>query len=297
MEKVLQAQGVTKVYGKKEALKGVDISFRPNCIYGLIGRNGAGKTTLLGCLTGQARPTSGQITYGGQPVWENERALGEICFSRELSQMLFLGQNTYKVKDYLRAAKIYYPHWNEFYAQTLVEQFGLDCKKKIRSLSKGMLSMVTIVIAMASNAPITILDEPVAGLDIIAREQFYKVLLEDYQKTGRTFIVSTHILDEASPIFEEVVFLNDGKILESGNTEELIAQFHYVMGTQQEIDSVLRELKVKAISQEMLGKSKGVVVRCSAEQLLSLQEKYDITVSGMNLQKVFVALTDDRQGR
>lgn len=68
-----------------------------------------------------------------------------------------------------------------------------------------MMSMVTIVLALASRAPITILDEPVAGLDVVAREQFYDVLLADYAETGRTFIISTHIIEEAAGVFEDII--------------------------------------------------------------------------------------------
>lgn len=86
---------------------------------------------------------------------------------------------------------------------------------------KGMLSMVTIITAMASKAPFTFLDEPVAGLDVIAREQFYQLLLDEYTETGRTFVVSTHIIEEASDIFEEVIIVDKGEILLKENTQEL----------------------------------------------------------------------------
>ena len=90
-----------------------------------------------------------------------------------------------------------YPRWDEEYARRLLKEFGVEEKKRVSQLSKGQLSMVTILIALASNAPITILDEPVAGLDVVARERFYQLLLEDYARTGRTFIISTHIIEEA----------------------------------------------------------------------------------------------------
>lgn len=294
MEKTLKATGLVKAYGKKQVLHGIDIEFRPNCIYGLVGRNGAGKTTLLSCLTAQARANAGEITYGGEPVWENTKALEQICFAREMSQVLFSGPNTYKVKDYLYAAKVFYPYWDEQYAKKLIELFGLDVKKRISNLSKGMLSMVTIVLALASKAPVTILDEPVAGLDVVAREQFYKLLLEDYAETQRTFIVSTHILDEAATIFEEVVFLDDGKVLEQGNTDELISQFHYISGKTEDVDGAVEGIQV--LSQEVAGRSKAVIVRCDADHLQQVQQNSAVDVSGMNLQKVFIALTNSKEG-
>ena len=150
---VLQATDVVKSYNKKEVLHSVSLTIEPGKIYGLIGRNGAGKTTLLSILTAQNTHDSGLVTYNGERVWETQKALDEICFSRELSPMLLFGQNTLKVKEYLRAAALYYPHWDKEYAARLIEMFGLDTKKKIYKLSKGMMSMVTIVLALASRAP------------------------------------------------------------------------------------------------------------------------------------------------
>ncbi|HIX12864.1 MAG TPA: ABC transporter ATP-binding protein [Candidatus Anaerofilum faecale] len=291
--KILRAEALVKRYGKKEVLHGLDVAFEPGHIYGLIGRNGAGKTTLLGCLTGQLRTTGGMVSYGGAPVWENARALGEICFSRELSPMLMFGQNTYKVKEYLRAARYYYPHWDEEYARRLMEEFGLEEKKRICRLSKGMLSMVTIVLALASRAPVTILDEPVAGLDIVARERFYQLLLEDYAETGRTFIVSTHILDEASNVFEQVIVMDEGRIIENAPTDELVAQFHHVSGREDEVDAATAGCKI--LFTEQLGRSKAVCVRCGGETLARITAGRDLDVAPMNLQKVFVALTGHKE--
>lgn len=294
MAKTLKATGLVKVYGKKEVLHSVDVEFESGCIYGLIGRNGAGKTTLLSCITAQSWANAGEITYGGEPVWENEKALGEICFAREISQILFMGQNTYKVRDYLRAAKLLYPHWDEQYAQQLVDRFGLERKKRISALSKGMLSMLTIVLALASNAPITILDEPVAGLDVVAREDFYKLLLDNYAETQRTFIVSTHILDEAASVFEKVVILDNGNIIEQGNTDELVAQFRYVSGKDEQVDEAVAGMKV--LMEEKAGRSKAVVIRSSEENLSKLEQNPNVEISPLNLQKVFVALTGQKEG-
>ncbi len=285
--KVLEAKGLNKSYGKKQVLHDLDLTIEPGKIYGLIGRNGAGKTTLLGILTAQNTKDSGEVTYGGEPVWENQTALGDICFSRELQSTLFTGQNTMKVKDYLKAAALFYPGWDQDCAQKLMDEFKLEPKKKIYQLSKGQMSMVTILIAMASKAPITILDEPAAGLDVVVRERFYQMLLEDYAETGRTFIISTHIIEEAATVFEKVIILHEGRILENTDTEELISQFHYVSGREDVVDQVTRGLQVLSTAQ--MGRHKTVVVRGQDLKLAEAQEA-DVDVSPMTLQKVFVAL-------
>lgn len=284
---VLQAKGLCKSYKNKQVLHNLDLTVQPGKIYGLIGRNGAGKTTLLGILTAQNTRNSGEVTYNGQEVWENQQALNDICFSRELQSTMFYGRNNLKIKHYLKSAAIYYPHWDGAYAQRLLEEFKLDPKKKIYQLSKGQLSMVTILIALASCAPLTILDEPVAGLDVVMRERFYQLLLEDFSKTNRTFIVSTHIIEEAASVFEQVIILDEGKILENCPTEELIDQFRYISGREDEVDRVCTGLEILSVHQ--MGRHKTVAVRGSGVKLEQARQA-DVDIVPMNLQNVFVAL-------
>ena len=286
---VLQAKGLCKSYKDKQVLKNLDITIEPGKIYGLIGRNGAGKTTLLGILTAQNTHDSGEVTYGGEPVWENPKALADLCFSRELQTTLFYGQNNLKVRHYLQAGATFYPRWDEDYARRLMKEFGLEEKKRVCQLSKGQLSMVTILIALASRADLTILDEPAAGLDVVMRERFYQLLLEDFAQTGRTFIVSTHIIEEAASVFEQVIILDDGRILENAPTEELVDQFRYISGRDDVVDQVCAGLEVLAVHQ--MGRHKTASVRGSAAQLRAAQDSgADVDISPMNLQNVFVAL-------
>ena len=284
---ILKAQGLCKSYGRNQVLHDLDLEILPGKIYGLIGRNGAGKTTLLGILTAQNTKDSGTVTYGGEPVWENQRVLDQICFSRELQATIFSGQNNFKVKHYLRSAAIYYPNWDKEYAQRLLEEFKLDLKKKICQLSKGQMSMVTILIALASRAPLTILDEPAAGLDVVMRERFYQLLLEDFAQTGRTFIVSTHIIEEAASVFENVIILDQGRILENAPTDELIDQFRYISGREDVVDAACQGLEV--LSAHQMGRHKTVAVRGNGVKLQQALQA-DVDVSPMNLQNVFVAL-------
>lgn len=284
---ILKAEGLCKSYGTHQVLHNLDLELLPGKIYGLIGRNGAGKTTLLGILTAQNTKDSGSVTYDGEPVWENQRALDHICFSRELQPTLFSGQNNLKVRHYLRSAAIFYPNWDVEYAQRLLEEFKLEPKKKICQLSKGQMSMVTILIALASRAPLTILDEPAAGLDVVMRERFYQLLLEDFAQTGRTFVVSTHIIEEAASVFEQVIILDQGRIVENAPTDELVEQFRYLSGRDDVVDQACAGLEVLSVRQ--MGRRKTAAVRGSAAQLKAAQEA-DVDVSPMNLQNVFVAL-------
>ena len=190
---------------QKEVLHSVSLTIEPGKIYGLIGRNGAGKTTLLSILTAQNTHDSGLVTYNGS-AWGNQKALDEICFfPRAFAHAAVRPEHT-EGEGIPARRRTVLPPLGQGYAARLIEMFGLDTKKEDLQASKGMMSMVTIVLALASRAPITILDEPVAGLDVVAREQFYDVLLADYAETGRTFIISTHIIEEAAGVFEDIIF-------------------------------------------------------------------------------------------
>lgn len=282
----LVCKNISKTYKKQEVLHGINLAIEQGKIYGLIGRNGAGKTTLLSILTAQNPATTGQVSLDGMPVWENQQALDHLCFSRELNTLTALGPNTIKVKEYLQMARTYYPNWDCEMEKRLVAQFGLNVKKKIHKLSKGMLSMVTIIVALASKADITILDEPVAGLDVVVREEFYRLLLEEHERSGRTFVVSTHIIEEAANVFEEVIFLKEGDILLKENTQELLERAVHISGNAEAVDAVSKGLDV--YHSENIGRSKGVTVLLAPDQ--QLPEGYDVTVQPVSLQNLFVAL-------
>lgn len=277
---------ITKVYGGREVLKDVSLTLEPGKIYGLIGRNGAGKTTLLSILTAQNPATRGTVSVDGEPVWENRKALEKLCFSRELNVGAESGIAAIKVKEYLRIAATYYADWDKDMEQRLMALFELDGKKKLGKLSKGMLSMVTIIVAMCSKAPYTLLDEPVAGLDVVAREQFYKLLLEEYAATGRTFVISTHIIEEAADVLEEVIILHEGQVLLVEDTQALLERVRYVSGKADEVDAAVAGLEVH--HPETLGRSKGVTVFLNPGQ--QVDESRDVSVQMVNLQKAFVAL-------
>lgn len=282
----LKCKNIKKIYNKKEVLKGIDLELERGKIYGLIGRNGVGKTTLLSILSAQNPASEGKVTLDGEEVWENQKIIDQICFSREISQMAGNGQNTLKIKDYLKAASIFYPKWNKELAEELMQKFKLEKKAKICKLSKGMLSMLTIIIALASEAEYTFLDEPVAGLDVVARDMFYKLLLREYSKSGRTFVISTHIIEEAADIFEEVIIVNQGKILLKENTQELLERTVHVSGKAEDVMAAIEGLK--CCRKEMVGRSMGATIMLKPGE--SVKEGYPVSVQNMNLEKLFVAL-------
>lgn len=282
----LTCEHITKTYNGKDALKDVSLMLESGKIYGLIGRNGAGKTTLLSILSAQNPATQGMVTLDAEPVWENRKSLANICFARELNVSAQNGLASMKTKEYLRIARTFYDNWDSEMEQKLIGLFGLEVKKKLGALSKGMLSIVTIIVALCSKAPFTFLDEPVSGLDVVAREQFYKLLLDEYSESGRTFVISTHIIEEAADVLEEVIILHEGMILLKENTQALIDSARHVSGAVDAVDKAVAGLPV--CHRETLGRSCAVTVFLKDEQ--TLKPDCDVSVQPMNLQHIFVSL-------
>ena len=287
----LVCKDIYKSYGKKEVLSNVNLTLEKGKIYGLIGRNGVGKTTLLSILSAQGFDTKGEVTLDDEKVKKKKKVIDRICFSRELESsrgMKMTNSANFKIKNYLELGAIYFPNWDDRMAQKLLEEFDLKQNVHISKLSKGMLSMVTIIIALASKAEYTFLDEPVAGLDVIMRELFYKLLLEEYEKTGRTFVISTHIIEEASDIFEEVIIIKDKEILLKENTQDLIERSFRISGRKEDVDAVTRGLKVYQVEEN--GRGKGATVLLEKGQ--KINESYDINVQSLSLQKIFIDLCE-----
>ena len=288
MNNCIECKNISKEYNGKNILKGINICFEKGKIYGLIGRNGAGKTTLLSIMSAHNPASCGEVLVDGEPVWENANALKKICFARELNVSNANGNSlgAMKLKDYLKMAETFYPYWDKEMANRLINEFELDKKKKMGQLSKGMLSMVTIIVALASKAEYTFLDEPVAGLDVIARDYFYKLLIDEYTESGRTYIISTHIIDEASHIFEEVIMLKNGDILLKENTEDILSRSFHINGKADDVDSATAGLST--FHEEFIGRSKNVTVILKENE--QINKNYDITVQPINLQQLFIAL-------
>lgn len=286
METII-CKDIEKKYGNKQALRDVNLTLEKGKIYGLIGRNGAGKTTLLSIISAQNPASAGTVTWNGQPVWENREALNHICFSRELSVNLYgSGVSSMKVKEYLRNASYYYPNWDEEMAQELIGKFELDTKKRINKLSKGMLSMVTIIIALASKADFTFMDEPVAGLDVVVRDYFYHKLMEEYTESNRTFVISTHIIEEASDLMEEVIVIKKGELLLKENTQDLLERSYHVSGMAEVVDKATEGYEKH--HEEKMDRSKSVTILLQPGQ--KLPEGYEVSIQPVNLEKLFIAL-------
>lgn len=209
MNRIVEVNRLNKTYGSDTVIKDVSFAIEENKIYGLLGRNGAGKTTIMHMITAQLFPSGGELKVFGENPYENNRVLSRISFIKESQKY----PDIFRIADVLDVAASLYPNWDQSFAEQLIEDFRLPVKRRMKKLSRGMLSSVGIIVGLASRAPLTIFDEPYLGLDAVARNLFYERLIEDYAEHPRTVILSTHLIDEVSNMLEHVIVIDNGRIL------------------------------------------------------------------------------------
>ena len=154
-------ENLSKSYGPVRALQNVSCTWEPGKLYGLLGRNGAGKSTLLSAVTQRLFPDGGSVTVDGEPIGDNDRALSKMYL---MSEKLYYPE-TMRVKDAFRWSQAFYPNFDREFAWKLAGAFQLNTSAKVSKLSTGYSSIFKIVVALSTNAPYVLLDEPVLGLD------------------------------------------------------------------------------------------------------------------------------------
>jgi ABC-2 type transport system ATP-binding protein len=261
----------------------MSFTLKENKIYGLLGRNGAGKTTLMHMITAQLFPTSGDVKVFGEEPYENTKVLQRICFIKE-SQAY---PEYFQISDVLATAKSIYPNWNDGLASQLTQ---LPLNRRIKQLSRGMLSSVGIIVGLASRAPLTIFDEPYLGLDAVARSIFYDRLIEDYAQYPRTIILSTHLIDEVSQLLEHVLIIERGELLLHEDAESLRSRMYSVMRSSEMVETYRKGKEV--IHVEKMGSLVTVTLLGKKEENTRKQaESLGLEYVPISLQKFVVDLT------
>jgi ABC-2 type transport system ATP-binding protein len=248
MTSVIQVRNLTKRYKDTLALDDVSFDIEQDTIYGFLGRNGAGKTTAMSILTAQNFATSGSVRVFGEEPYENARVLSRLCFVRESQKY----PDDAAPRHAFAAARLFFPNWDQDFAERLIDDFQLPPKTTIKKLSRGQLSAVGVIIGLASRAEITFFDEPYLGLDAVARQIFYDRLLADYSERPRTVLLSSHLIDEVSNLIERVLVIDRGRIIMDESTERAREHATNLVGETAAVESFVRGREV--IHRESLGR-------------------------------------------
>ena len=205
MNDLITCRGLTKSYGSKTALDGVDLNVSPGRISGLLGPNGSGKTTLIKLLCGLIQPTSGTLMVDCQPISPYTKSV----ISYLPDKMYFA--DWMNVRDLLEVFQSFYD-FDYHRATAMCSALGIGPKDRLKTMSKGTKEKVQLIMVMARRAKLYLLDEPIAGVDPAARDFILSTILTNYNETG-TVLISTHLISDVERVLDEAIFLKDGRVV------------------------------------------------------------------------------------
>jgi ABC-2 type transport system ATP-binding protein len=218
MNNYISARSLTKSFAKAPVLDSLDAEVRPGDIVGLLGANGAGKTTLLEVLTGLSPPSAGTAQlFGFDAMNAPVAAKTRIGFVPQTDELLA----DLRASEYLKLIASFYPGWDHELMRKLVEDWGIDLRKTISTLSVGQRQKLAIISAIAPRPELLILDEPVASLDPLARRKFLQQIVELTADARRAVIFSSHIVSDVERLANIVWILKGGKLIWQGDLDAL----------------------------------------------------------------------------
>lgn len=214
MDTILKAVKLEKGYFNKKALDGLDLEVKRGKIVGLLGPNGSGKTTFLKIAAGILRPNGGEILIDNHKPGVYTKSIVSYLPDKDY---LFKWM---KIKNAIEFFRDFYRDFDEKKAKELLEFMNLDINSKIPTLSKGMSEKLYLTLVLSRKAKLYILDEPLGGVDPTTREKILDAILNNYSEDS-SIIITTHLVNDIERLFDDVAFISEGKVILSGNAEEL----------------------------------------------------------------------------
>ncbi|PHQ52155.1 ABC transporter ATP-binding protein [Streptomyces cinnamoneus] len=255
MTPVLEAHGLGKRYGRRQALTDCHLNIPQGRVVGLVGPNGAGKSTLLQLACGLIAPTEGTISVlGARPAAD----------AAHLAKVGFVAQDTpvyagLSVAEHLRMGAKLNPSWDAPLAKRRIAQIGLDPRQKAGRLSGGQRAQLALTIAAAKRPELLIFDEPAAALDPLARHAFLENLMEFVADLGASAILSSHLLGDVERVCDYLIVLSESRVQVAGTVQDLLAAHYRFTGSRGDFTSL--PPGVEAIETDNTLSGSAVIVR------------------------------------
>jgi len=227
-ELAVELSGLTKRFGNALAVDDLSLSVKQGSTFGLIGPNGAGKSTTIKMIMGVLRPTVGTVQVLGRDASEEAVEIRQRVGYVPETHFMDRWMRVTEVTGYCRSA---FASWNDDTCREMLDRFELDPGKLVKHLSKGMLVKLSLVLAVSHEPEMLVLDEPMAGLDPVAREEFLDGVLRTVCDQEQTVLLSTHSLDDIQRIADAIGFLYSGRLLVHRNIDELLASTKRIRAT------------------------------------------------------------------
>jgi len=218
MSEILQTKNLYKSFGRKQVLNDFSMILEEGKVYGLLGKNGEGKTTLIRMIMGIIPSDKGKILYKGKEITFNQPSYKkEVGYIPEES--IFFGWMT--IKELMAFNSSFYPKWNAQKARDLLNRFELDEKFRIKNLSRGMKLKLGLIVALAAEPELLILDDPTSGMDVPTRHDFLKGIIREILDEGTTILFSSHLVHELEGIIDHLGILHHGQLILEENFEQV----------------------------------------------------------------------------
>ncbi|MEL7500460.1 MAG: ABC transporter ATP-binding protein [Planctomycetota bacterium] len=290
----VEINGLTKAYGDTIVVDNLSLSIAKGSFLGLIGANGAGKSTTLKMLAGMLETTRGSASVLGTPIEQlGPKELARIGYVPD-SHQIYRWMTIHEAVWFCRRLN---PNWNDNQCAELLKLFRLDEKKKVKSLSKGMLAKLGLALALSHEPDLLFLDEPMSGLDPIASEEFLDGVLKTVSQRDCTVILSSHSIDDVQRMSDSICLLHEGKMLAHRQTENILhdtkcIRFVYdgnaepptlpstIRSRNDEREWLITVEKFSPLMLEKLASSPGV--SCVSVEDMTLEEVYKDYVRGQS---------------
>ncbi|HZF29679.1 MAG TPA: ABC transporter ATP-binding protein [Gammaproteobacteria bacterium] len=215
---IVAVTNLSRTFGAKRALNDVSLTVTRGTVLGLVGENGAGKSTLIKHLLGLWRAETGTVrVFGLDPVAAPVAVLARVGYLSEQPDL----PGWMRVEELLRYTQAFYPGWDPKYAEQLRDQFDLDPRARIKTLSKGQRAKLGLIAAQAHRPDLLLLDEPSSGLDPIVRRDILEAIVRTVSQEGRTVIFSSHLLDEVERVSDHLAMLRAGSLRLLGPLDDI----------------------------------------------------------------------------
>jgi ABC-2 type transport system ATP-binding protein len=266
MTAVIEARGLTKSYSGTPVVNGVDLNIEAGRIVGLIGPNGAGKTTVIKSILGLTSFDGNLKVLGMDPRSERDALMKDVCFIADVAVL----PRWLKVSQAINLVAGIHPRFDRKRAEEFLAKTDIKMDKRVRQLSKGMVTQLHLALILAIDAKLLVLDEPTLGLDLLFRRSFYDNLLNDYFNKERTIVVTTHQVEEIENILTDVLFIEHGRIVLDSPMEALAERFTQLTPAPGNVDAA-RSLK-PFWEREIFGRSTMLFEGRNPDELQALGE-------------------------
>lgn len=281
--KNIRTEHLSKSFDNDIALKDINLSLEKGKIYGLIGRNGAGKSTLLRIISNRIFPTSGKVYYDDVEI-SKVKDLACVYLDEAQSQTM----EGEKIINLFKMTSGFYPEFSLENALLDAGDFGIDTNNRFSKLSMGSKAIVKSIIALNTHADFILLDEPTLGYDVVSRDILYKKILREYENYGNTILLSTHLINEISPIVEETIFIKNGSLLFMENTENLLSKYCILKGQKTLVRNFIGQGNI--IKEESYGELTKILLEANISEI-SKKCPHSISLIRPNLQELFIGLS------